>query len=284
MGATSTVPASSPPRWREHASEAGSPTLEQVDDDHEADDDFFPQVLLMSRRSPRTPDPGYGSLSTSGLATTTSPRPSPFSTPSPSSLASSMQRMTMVDVVGIDVAVAQAAQTLQQLQQQQTALYTGWGGGLYTPQHHYQYHQQQQQKTSPQVLGNLLASVQQSQEPPRDPLALERAARLYRSAASVCDASCTWSGTLPPRSSTAGPNSSYSTKIFLGGVPWDISEQTLVQVVVWSFGYLTHSLFVFRLFLNLVKFVLNGLAETTPVLPEVTCTSSSRYSLFNETR
>merc|ERR1719481_1200519 len=28
----------------------------------------------------------------------------------------------------------------------------------------------------------------------RDPLALERAARLYRSAASVCAASCTWSG------------------------------------------------------------------------------------------
>merc|ERR1719481_1943435 len=63
----------------------------------------------------------------------------------------------------------------------------------------------------------------------RDPLALERAARLYRSAASVCEASCTWSGQLPPRSSHAGPNSSYSTKIFLGGVPWDISEQILVQ-------------------------------------------------------
>ena len=43
---------SSPPRWREHASEAGSPTLEQV--------------LLMSRHSPGTPSPadaGYGSLS-----------------------------------------------------------------------------------------------------------------------------------------------------------------------------------------------------------------------------
>ena len=162
-----------------------------------------------------------------------------------------MQRLTMADVVGIDAAVAQAAQTLQQLQQQQTALYTGWGGGLYTPQHHYNQHYQQQ--TSPQVLGNLLASVQQSQEPVRDPLALERAARLYRSAASVCEASCTWSGTLPPRSSTAGPNSSYSTKIFLGGVPWDISEQTLVQVrhlVIYLF-----MIFCFRLSLNLAKFV-----------------------------
>ena len=63
-----------------------------------------------------------------------------------------------------------------------------------------------------------------------DPLALERAARLYRSAASVCQANCTWSGQLPHRSSTAAPHSSYSTKIFLGGVPWDISEQTLIQV------------------------------------------------------
>ena len=62
-----------------------------------------------------------------------------------------------------------------------------------------------------------------------DPQELERAARLYRSAASHCEASCTWSGQLPHRSSTAAPHSSYSTKIFLGGVPWDISEQTLVQ-------------------------------------------------------
>merc|ERR1719431_1485643 len=68
-----------------------------------------------------------------------------------------------------------------------------------------------------------------TQPGPTDPLALERAARLYRSAASVCEATCTWSGQLPPRSSMAGPNSSYSTKIFLGGVPWDISELTLVQ-------------------------------------------------------
>ena len=75
-----------------------------------------------------------------------------------------------------------------------------------------------------------LVSTPAPPETPSDPLALERAARLYRSAASVCQANCTWSGQLPHRSSTAAPNSSYSTKIFLGGVPWDISEQTLVQV------------------------------------------------------
>jgi hypothetical protein len=153
-----------------------------------------------------------------------------------------MARLTMADVVGIDVAVAQAAQTLQQLQQQQAALYGGIGS-LFPPQY---YGAVEQPALHPaphhqanQMLGSILASVQQPthhqqpgrQEAPRDPLALERAARLYRSAASVCEASCTWSGQLPPRSSTAGPNSSYSTKIFLGGVPWDISEQTLVQVI-----------------------------------------------------
>merc|ERR1719192_306858 len=78
----------------------------------------------------------------------------------------------------------------------------------------------------------LVPSILTAPAPPEvqsDPLALEGAARLYRSAATVCQANCTWSGQLPHRSSTAAPNSSYSTKIFLGGVPWDISEQTLVQ-------------------------------------------------------
>ncbi|RZC38281.1 cytoplasmic polyadenylation element-binding protein 1 [Asbolus verrucosus] len=55
---------------------------------------------------------------------------------------------------------------------------------------------------------------------------LDRAARFHRSAASVYDATCTWSGVLPPR--TAKP-SGYSSKVFLGGVPWDISEQALIQ-------------------------------------------------------
>ena len=215
----------------------------------------------MSRQSPG-PDAGYGSL---GLGQASDPAPSPPSpasaSPSPTSLPSAMARLTMADVVGIDVAVAQAAQTLQQLQQQQAALYGGMGGLYYPAQYYGHTYPPEQQGVSP-MLGTILASVQQPppRHEPRDPLALERAARLYRSipctcscsyttcpctycpcttcsfttscrsAASVCEASCTWSGQLPPRSSTAGPNSSYSTKIFLGGVPWDISEQTLVQV------------------------------------------------------
>lgn len=42
----------------------------------------------------------------------------------------------------------------------------------------------------------------------------------------LCEPTCTWSGVLPPRTSKP---SGYSSKVFLGGVPWDISEQLLVQ-------------------------------------------------------
>ncbi|KAL1509482.1 hypothetical protein ABEB36_004207 [Hypothenemus hampei] len=55
---------------------------------------------------------------------------------------------------------------------------------------------------------------------------LDRAARFHRSAASVYDAVCTWSGVLPAR--TEKPVGC-SSKVFLGGVPWDISEHSLIQ-------------------------------------------------------
>lgn len=55
---------------------------------------------------------------------------------------------------------------------------------------------------------------------------IERAARLYRNAAAFCEANCTWSGHLPPR---AHKNPTYSCKVFLGGVPWDITEAGLVE-------------------------------------------------------
>ena len=35
------------------------------------------------------------------------------------------------------------------------------------------------------------------------------------------DATCTWSGVLPPKKCE---NPIYSCKVFLGGVPWDITE------------------------------------------------------------
>ncbi|XP_053674835.1 uncharacterized protein LOC128725103 [Anopheles nili] len=56
---------------------------------------------------------------------------------------------------------------------------------------------------------------------------LDRIARFHRSSAAHYDATCTWSGVLPPRSNRLV---TYSSKIFLGGMPWDISEQSLVQV------------------------------------------------------
>jgi cytoplasmic polyadenylation element-binding protein len=61
---------------------------------------------------------------------------------------------------------------------------------------------------------------------PADPSSLDRAAKMYRNAASLYDANCTWSGQLPPRSNK---NPIFSCKIFLGGVPWDLTENSLVQ-------------------------------------------------------
>ncbi|KAL3179751.1 hypothetical protein MRX96_037739 [Rhipicephalus microplus] len=61
---------------------------------------------------------------------------------------------------------------------------------------------------------------------------IEKAAKLHRSAASFSEASCCWSGTLPPRTLKS---SSLSCKVFLGGVPWDISEPGLVEAFA-SFG------------------------------------------------
>lgn len=57
--------------------------------------------------------------------------------------------------------------------------------------------------------------------------ALDHAAKYHRSSAALYDPSCTWSGVLPPR---AHRYITYSPKVFLGGIPWDISEQTLVQI------------------------------------------------------
>jgi len=48
--------------------------------------------------------------------------------------------------------------------------------------------------------------------------------------ATSADVNCTWSGTLPPR---RHKNPVFSCKIFLGGVPWDVTESTLIQ----AFGY-----------------------------------------------
>jgi len=61
---------------------------------------------------------------------------------------------------------------------------------------------------------------------------LERTARFHREVAGLSDATFTWSGQLPPRNHR---NPVYSCKVFLGGVPWDITELGLIHAFR-SFG------------------------------------------------
>lgn len=80
---------------------------------------------------------------------------------------------------------------------------------------------------------NLLSPLRKSQPTPMkqalygmDALGLENVAKMHRSSASHHDATCTWRGQLPPRSHSS---KTLSVKVFLGGVPWDITEQNLIQ-------------------------------------------------------
>uniref|UniRef100_A0A8C9RJC8 Cytoplasmic polyadenylation element binding protein 1 n=1 Tax=Scleropages formosus TaxID=113540 RepID=A0A8C9RJC8_SCLFO len=64
------------------------------------------------------------------------------------------------------------------------------------------------------------------QETPNDPYNIEREAQLHRQAAAVNEATFTWNGQLPSRTNK---NPLYSCKVFLGGVPWDITEAGLIN-------------------------------------------------------
>uniref|UniRef100_A0A8C2AH24 Cytoplasmic polyadenylation element binding protein 1a n=1 Tax=Cyprinus carpio TaxID=7962 RepID=A0A8C2AH24_CYPCA len=55
---------------------------------------------------------------------------------------------------------------------------------------------------------------------------IEREAKLHKQAAAVNEATYTWEGSLPPRHYK---NPVYSCKVFLGGVPWDITEASLLS-------------------------------------------------------
>ncbi|XP_016840823.1 cytoplasmic polyadenylation element-binding protein 1 isoform X1 [Nasonia vitripennis] len=65
-------------------------------------------------------------------------------------------------------------------------------------------------------------------------LSLDRVARYHRHAAAASDANYTWSGTLPQKNQKA---IGYSSKVFLGGVPWDITESTLISTFK-QFGHI----------------------------------------------
>lgn len=57
--------------------------------------------------------------------------------------------------------------------------------------------------------------------------AIETAAKKYRCAAQVSEATCCWKGKLPPKQYKTPIV--YSTKVFVGGLPWDITEDDLVK-------------------------------------------------------
>ena len=106
----------------------------------DAGSSILKQVLPMFPHLPGTPSPadtGYGSVK-HGRTTRSSPPQLFIILPIANLPAIVHDLVTMTDVVCIDIAVAQATQTLQQLQQQPAALYSGMGA-KYMPQY-YPYH------------------------------------------------------------------------------------------------------------------------------------------------
>ncbi|KAM9496276.1 cytoplasmic polyadenylation element-binding protein 1a isoform 2-T2 [Clarias gariepinus] len=65
-----------------------------------------------------------------------------------------------------------------------------------------------------------------SQNAPEQTFSIEMKAQLHRQAAATNEATCTWAGQLPPR---IYKNPIYSCKVFLGGVPWDVTESSLLN-------------------------------------------------------
>jgi len=199
---------------RPHASESGSPTLEQA--------------LLMGRHSPSS-DAGYGSYTSQQSSEFRSfadfTRAISASRPrNGASAPSSEPRPTLTSITELDIAVAQAVQNLQIAQEKRAMAYGDLDPAVMPGQT-----ASNSNDDNNNLLSSLLSQQFQNYNNYTEPMSLERAARMYRTAAAVNDANCTWSGQLPPRSISAGRNQNYSSKIFLGGVPWDITEQALVQ-------------------------------------------------------
>jgi len=224
----------SPMRLRSHTSEAGSPTIEQA--------------ILMGRDTPES-DAGYGSFQsdTRKEGTDSADSMSPTSQPADRSYSPGEPRPTLATMAAeTDLAVLQAAQKLLDLKEKRAAIYEELGGFC-------------KQKSDGGILSAILSATQgvkstnnqvrdvpnrfyrgdpfvepdirnsyEDFKPRVDPLALERAAREYRNAAHLSEAKATWTGQLMPKHQ-AGRNTSYSSKIFLGGVPWDITEMALMQ-------------------------------------------------------
>jgi len=75
---------------------------------------------------------------------------------------------------------------------------------------------------------NLLTSVQNSSSNTGViNTAIENAAKKYRCAAQISEATCCWKGKLPPKQYKTPVV--YSTKVFVGGLPWDITEEDITK-------------------------------------------------------
>jgi len=220
------------------SSESGSPT--------------FDQAIIMGCRgssgSPPFSDAGYGTSATSSPDYNLSElvramnlkygKIEPPSTPSPPmdistspntlfgqnhaeySRESRVDRAKLPSISEVDPAVTHAVRNLHVSQEQNSLINNYYGSSPAAAP-----------ATEHQVgAASLLADRQQVNSlfvtNPSDPSSLDRAAKMYRNAAALYDANCTWSGQLPPRSHK---NPIFSCKIFLGGVPWDLTESSLVQ-------------------------------------------------------
>jgi len=85
--------------------------------------------------------------------------------------------------------------------------------------------------TNVQVTGvnvnNCVSSVTGSNSNGAINTAIETAAKKYRCAAQVSEATCCWKGKLPPKQYKTPIV--YSTKVFVGGLPWDITEDDIIK-------------------------------------------------------
>ena len=82
----------------------------------------------------------------------------------------------------------------------------------------------------------------------------------------MCEASCTWSGQLPPRNYK---NPTYSCKVFLGGVPWDITECKYANLLsIFNFNRLKSSKkLMFCVVFVYIIFASQGLRFGSPFSP-----------------
>uniref|UniRef100_A0ABD2WZG5 RRM domain-containing protein n=1 Tax=Trichogramma kaykai TaxID=54128 RepID=A0ABD2WZG5_9HYME len=154
-------------------------------------------------------------------------------------------RATLADLPFIKKCFMEYCQTQQQPSQQQpqtTQQSTPSRSSQHTPMHNHYHHHQNNNTPSRSYFnqesnnnsfngshfGNSEKNCCNMSVPRSNPslISLDKAARIHRKAAAASDANHTWCGELPQR--TRKPIG-YSSKVFLGGVPWDTTESILVS-------------------------------------------------------